>query len=92
MKEKKKIKGGYLLGKLLDFILTENELNPTSLGYFQKAISILITKQGLFWNYLIKFPKYVNALVNHSYNKSICDIVHKLLLLEGTEKNEVSDD
>ena len=47
MIEKKKIKGGYLLGKLLDFILTENELNPTSLGYFQKAISILITKQGL---------------------------------------------
>lgn len=52
---------------------------------------MLLTKYGYFWNFLIKNPDYLKCFVGHTYNDSICNIMIKLLLVDGVEKNEFND-
>ena len=77
--------------KLLDFTVNEGKLNPTSAGYFQKTISMLITKYGYFWSFLIENPDYLKYFVIHTYNVSICNLILKLLVVDGIEKNDFED-
>jgi hypothetical protein len=32
--------------------------------------------------------EYVDLLVKHSYNRSLADLVQKLIIIEGTDKKE----
>ena len=52
---------------------------------------MLVTKYGYFWSFLIKNPDYLKYLVSHTYNVSICNIIIKLLLVDGMDKPEFDD-
>ena len=40
---------------------------------------------------MIENPDYLKYLVSHTYNVSICNIIIKLLLVDGMDKPEFDD-
>lgn len=52
---------------------------------------MLVTKYGYFWNFLIDNTSYLDHFVHHTYNVSICNLILKLLVVDGVEKNEFDD-
>jgi hypothetical protein len=65
----------------------DGDINFTSAGYFSKAITSLITKQGSLWEFFHEEPQHVENLLYHIYSKSVAEIIEKLLIVEGMEKN-----
>ena len=49
---------------------------------------MLISKQGSLWDYLNENPKHIDNFVAHSYNRSISEIILKLLIIEGSDKGQ----
>ena len=84
-------RGNYYLKKILDFTVNECLINPTSAGYFKKTVDMLVTKYGYFWSFLIENPDYLKYFVSHTYNVSICNIIIKLLRVDGMDKPEFND-
>ena len=52
---------------------------------------MLVTKYGYFWSFLIENPYYLKYFSSHTYNVSICNIIIKLLLVDGMDKPEFGD-
>ena len=52
---------------------------------------MLVTKYGYFWSFLIENPDYLKYFVSHTYNVSICNIIIKLLRVDGMDKPEFGD-
>jgi hypothetical protein len=74
-----------LLERLFKFIQTEDdaELNPVLSGYFCKLVSLLISrKQKQLFPYIFaKESTVIEDLLKHVYQKSISEILNKLLTL-----------
>ena len=97
--KKESIKTRYmLLEKLLSLLNTKNELNPVLAGYFSKVVLAILEKRKQdFLEYVFKFDMHINNVVRHSYNKSIADILNKIITNEersmtGNGPEEFQDD
>jgi len=70
----------YLFEKLLSFIDTESELNEVLCGYFCKLFSVLVSnKPKDVFSYIYNHPEVLDHFVKHIYNKSISDVLVRLL-------------
>ena len=78
-----------LLERLFKFIQTEGdeELNPVLSGYFCKLVSLLISRKQkqLFPFIFSKESTVIEDLLKHIYQKSISEILNKLLTLVDTD-------
>lgn len=97
----KKFSGKYeLMDMLFDFILSADknvEINPVLSGYFEKVIFALLGyKQKQVMNYIYTKDKLMDKLIEHIYDKSICDIIIKVLSISNntsaTNNNSINND
>lgn len=79
--EKNVPKGRYgLLEKLLSFLSADSEINPVLAGYFSRVMQAIIEKRKLnLLEYIFLYKEHMSNLVKHSYNKSISDVLNKIL-------------
>jgi hypothetical protein len=69
-----------LLDKLLSLLAGEKELNSVLAGYFAKVMQVLVEKRKLeTLAYLFKYNEHIKNLLRRCNNKSIAEIVNKLL-------------
>ena len=69
-----------LFERLLSFLGLEDELNPVLSGYFCKVLAQLVaTKPKEVFGYVYTHPKVLDDMVRHSYQKSVSDILIRLL-------------
>jgi hypothetical protein len=69
-----------LFEKLLSFLNTEEELNPVLCGYFCKLFQVLVgNKPKEVFTYIYNHPQAIDLLVNHIYNKSISEVLVRVL-------------
>jgi hypothetical protein len=76
-----------LLERLFKFIQTDEELNPVLSGYFCKLVSLLISRKqkSLFPFIFAPESTVIEDLLKHVYQKSISEILNKLLTLVDTD-------
>ena len=76
-----------LLERLFKFIQTDDVLNPVLSGYFCKLVSLLISRKQkqLFPFIFAKNSTVIEDLLKHVYQKSISEILNKLLTLIDTD-------
>lgn len=76
-----------LLERLFKFIQTEEELNPVLSGYFCKLVSLLISRKQKQLFPFIYSPEstVIEDLLKHVYQKSISEIINKLLTNVDTD-------
>lgn len=85
-----------LLEKLFSFVNTSNEVNPVLAGYFFKVLQVIIEKRKLdLLEYIFTFREHIYNILKHSYNKSIADVLSKILsnedkFITGTTGEEYS--
>jgi hypothetical protein len=79
----------FLIMYLFNFLMTSSsnfqaDLNPVLSGYFSKVvISLLKFKPTTFFKYIcIKKPEYLKNIISQIKNKSISEIISKILLAE----------
>jgi hypothetical protein len=81
-----------ILEQLFSF-LKVNEVNPTLAGYFAKAIEgICERRKSDLMKYLTIFREHEQNILKHSYNKSLADVIHKLLANDECFRQEESVD
>lgn len=69
-----------LLEKLFSLLNTNEEINATLAGYFSKVMQIIIEKRKLdLLEYIFTYKEHAINLINHSYSKSIADVLSKVL-------------
>lgn len=75
---------------LIDFIRTEEELNPVLCGYFCKLLNTVITQnKERFYTYLFTPENsMIGSLTRHVYNRSIADLFIRIIK-DCNEKEEV---
>ena len=89
-----------LLDMLFNFILSKErgeEVNPVLSGYFQKVVLALLTyKQKQMMNYIYNKDKLMNKMLEHVYDKSICDVLIKILNISNStpanNNNSINND
>lgn len=81
-----------ILEQLFNFLKT-NEVNPILAGYFAKTIEgICERRKSDLMKYLGIFREHAQNILKHSYNKSIADVIHKLLANEECFRQEETVD
>lgn len=66
--------------KLLSFLDTTEELNPVLSGYFCKLFQVLVSnKTREVFTYIYNNPQTLDLFVHHIYQKSISDVLIRLL-------------
>ncbi|EAR85577.3 SIT4 phosphatase-associated protein (macronuclear) [Tetrahymena thermophila SB210] len=84
--ESKQIKGKDLLNLLFSFLETDEDIDSTSAGYFNKIVMHLISsREGYFWKYLEPNPKIIDNMMKHFYLKSISKIIFFLIASDGID-------
>jgi hypothetical protein len=79
-----------LFERYMSFLDTEEELNPVLCGYFSKVFTVLVgSKTKHVFSYIYSNPKYLDLLVRHSYQKSIAEVLIRLL---NTQENLFFED
>jgi hypothetical protein len=74
-----------LLEHFLSFIDTEEELNPVLCGYFAKLFQVLVSSHAKeVFGYVYSHTVVLDNLVRHSYQKSISDVLIRLM---NTQEN-----
>jgi len=69
-----------LFEKLLSFIDTDEEINPVLSGYFCKLFQVLVgNKPREVLNYIYHHPEVLENLVKHIYQKSISEVLIRVL-------------
>ena len=89
-----------LLDMLFDFILQKQkgeEVNPVLSGYFNKIVLALLNyKQKEVMNYIYTREKLMDKLLDHVYDRSICDVIIKVLNISNnattTNNTSVNND
>lgn len=80
-----------LLDLLFDFILTKtkrDEVNPVLSGYFEKVVLALLSyKQKEVMSYIYTKETLMDKLLDHVYDKSICDVIIKILNISNSTNN-----
>lgn len=73
--------GKHIIDILFDFLRVETELNPVLCGYFCKFMNTLMNhnRKGFFSYIFESDHKVVEYLIKHIYNRSIADILVKVL-------------
>lgn len=98
---KKKYGGKYeLIDRIFDFILLcpkNTEINPVLSGYFQKVVLALLGyKQKQVMNYIYTKENLIEKMIDHVYDKSICDVIIKVLNISNstsaTSNNSINND
>lgn len=79
---------------LFDFVKTEKELNPVLCGYFCKLVNALINSNRKLFNIyaFLQANEVVSSLIKHVYNRSIAELVIKILnqdIIKSDFKSEV---
>mmetsp|Transcript_32815 Transcript_32815/g.50105 ORF Transcript_32815/g.50105 Transcript_32815/m.50105 type:complete len:446 (-) Transcript_32815:607-1944(-) len=79
-----------LLDRLFAFVHQEGELNPVLSGYFCKLVSLLISrKQKQLIPYIYgQNSMIIDSLLNHVYQKSVSEVLNKLLVQLDTDYDE----
>jgi hypothetical protein len=78
----------------LSFIETEEELNPVLCGYFAKLFQVLVSSHAKeVFGYVYSHTVVLDNLVRHSYQKSISDVLIRLMntqenLFQGSSNNQ----
>lgn len=79
-----------LFEKLLSFIDTDEEINPVLSGYFCKLFQVLVgNKPREVLNYIYNHPEVLENLVKHIYQKSISEVLIRVL---NVSENILDDD
>ena len=69
-----------LLEKLLSLLAGERELNSVLAGYFAKVLQVLLEKRKLeVLGYLFNYREHITNLLRRSKNKSVAEVLHKIL-------------
>ena len=69
-----------LLEHFLSFIDSEEELNPVLCGYFAKLFQVLVSSHAKeIFSYVYSHTIVLDNLVKHSYQKSISDVLIRLM-------------
>lgn len=69
-----------LFEHFLSFIETNEELNPVLCGYFAKLFQVLVSSNPKeIFTYIYSHPIVLDNLVRHSYQKSISDVLIRLM-------------
>eukprot|EP01022_Parablepharisma_sp_SALTPOND_P016087 TRINITY_DN231_c0_g1_i1.p3 TRINITY_DN231_c0_g1~~TRINITY_DN231_c0_g1_i1.p3 ORF type:complete len:960 (-),score=155.17 TRINITY_DN231_c0_g1_i1:21091-23970(-) len=69
-----------LLEKLLSFLSGPVPINPVLAGYFGKVLmSIMEKRKSDLLEYLFHFEGHMDNIIKHSYNKSIAEVLGKLV-------------
>jgi hypothetical protein len=69
-----------LLDHLLSFVHTDEQLNDVLAGYFCKLISVLVSiKPKEIFTYIYSNPQVFDDFIKHTYQKSISEILIRLL-------------
>ncbi len=79
-----------LLDRLFKFVRNEGELNPVLSGYFCKLVSLLISRKQKQLIPYIYGPDcdIIDSLLNHVYQKSVSEVLNKLLVQLDTDYDE----
>jgi len=81
----------YLLDRLFKFVRTEEKpLNPVLSGYFNKLVSLLITReQKKIVPYVFRdHPDLIDCLLHHVYQKSISELLNKFLAITDPDLDQ----
>lgn len=79
----------FLLEKLLSLLAEPKPLNPVLAGYFLKVVTALMESCGAkLSRYVLQSEACVSSLISHSYDKSIADVVARLVTIDE-EKDEL---
>lgn len=71
---------------LFSFLETDEDIDSTSAGYFNKIVMHLISsREGYFWKYLEPNPKIIDNMMKHFYLKSISKIIFFLIASDGID-------
>ena len=82
-----------LLKKLFSFLNTDKELNYVLAGYFLKVMLIIIEKRKCdLLSYLFACKEHIDNFIKHCYNKSISEILYKLISSEDKFTTGVSSE
>lgn len=69
-----------LFEHFLSFIETNEELNPVLCGYFAKLFQVIVSSHPKeIFTYIYSHPIVLDNLVRHSYQKSISDVLIRLM-------------
>lgn len=86
----------YLFEKLLSFLDSEEmPLNSVLSGYFCKVFQVLISckpNDVLLYCYTVNPDRVFGGLVRHSYQKSLTEVLSKLLLTSVSEESTLDSD
>eukprot|EP00826_Nyctotherus_ovalis_P053341 TRINITY_DN6914_c0_g1_i2.p1 TRINITY_DN6914_c0_g1~~TRINITY_DN6914_c0_g1_i2.p1 ORF type:complete len:624 (-),score=83.78 TRINITY_DN6914_c0_g1_i2:266-2137(-) len=73
----------FLVEKLLSLLAEPKPLNPVLAGYFAKVIAALMETCGAkLSRYVFQSETCVNSLLSHSYDKSIAEVVIRLVIID----------
>jgi chemotaxis protein histidine kinase CheA len=70
-----------LLEKLLSLLASPEPINNVLAGYFSKVFTAILEKHKYdLLEYFLRFPEHLDNIIKHSYNKSIADLLGKMLV------------
>lgn len=82
-----------LLEKLLSFLSSQEELNSVLAGYFAKVVQVVIANRKLdFLHYLFFHKEHIHNIVRCCYNKSIAEVLYKLISNEDKFTTGIASD
>lgn len=78
-----------LFERFLSFLETDEHLNAVLSGYFSKVFSVLVSSRTKeVFNYVYTHTRDLDNLVKHSYQKSVSEVLIRLL---NTQENLFND-
>ncbi|KRX06490.1 hypothetical protein PPERSA_05103 [Pseudocohnilembus persalinus] len=91
--EEAKWEGNQFLDYIFSFLEKDyqHDYFCTSAGYFAKIIGFLLKKEKLFWKYLAKNPQVLENILKHVDNKSISDIIYKMIFPDSGARSLYQD-
>ncbi len=79
-KTKEAIVRYWLLEKLLSLLSAKGEVNSVLAGYFAKVIQAIMEKRRQdFLEYIFKYEEHMDGIIKHSYNKSIAEVLSRIV-------------
>jgi serine/threonine-protein phosphatase 6 regulatory subunit 3 len=91
--EKPKIPKYALLDKLLSLLEDEGEINSVLAGYFAKAFNAILERHmNDVLAYLLYYNVHIKNFLKHSYNKSIADVLNKLVSFDERSNGNTSEE
>jgi len=91
--EKPKTPRYALLDKLLSLLEDDAEINAVLAGYFAKAFNAILDRHmNDVFGYLLNHKAHIKNFLKHSYNKSISDVLNKLVSFDERGNGDTSEE